>query len=67
VSGYILPDLLDEFGPQFFAEAPLLLAQGKLKCEERIIESMEAAPQALVDTLTGHEDIGKPVVIIARE
>ncbi|THU97229.1 NAD(P)-binding protein [Dendrothele bispora CBS 962.96] len=65
--GFIVPDFLSQFGAKFYNEVPALVAQGKLKSEERIIEGWDNAAEALVDMMkTGHDAIGKPVVVVGK-
>jgi NADPH-dependent curcumin reductase CurA len=67
IHGYIVPDLIPQFASRFFAEIPPLLAQGKIKCEEYIVEGIENTPQVLIDSLRGYDGIGKPVVLVAKD
>ncbi|KAF8910460.1 hypothetical protein CPB84DRAFT_1842477 [Gymnopilus junonius] len=68
IRGFIVPDFLPQLLGRFFEEVPALMAQGKLKSEERNIHGIENTPEAIVDMLkSGHGVAGKPVVIIAQE
>jgi len=65
--GFIVPEFVPQFAGKFFSEVPALVAQGKLKSEERVIEGWDKAAQALVDMMkTGHDAIGKPVVVVGQ-
>ena len=67
LQGFIVPDFLSQFGAKFYNEVPALVAQGKLKSEERIIEGWDNAAEALVDMMkTGHDAIGKPVIVVGK-
>ncbi|THU92228.1 NAD(P)-binding protein [Dendrothele bispora CBS 962.96] len=66
--GFIVPDFLPQFMGQFLQEVPTMIGQGKLKSKELLVEGIENAAQAIVDMLnSGHDVIGKPVVIVAKE
>ena len=66
--GFLVPDLIPQFGQRFYGEVPALLAQGKIKSLEYVTEGLENAAQALVDMLKGGDvGVGKPVVRVATE
>ncbi|RDB24661.1 Zinc-type alcohol dehydrogenase-like protein PB24D3.08c [Hypsizygus marmoreus] len=65
--GFIVPDLIPQFIGKFMTEVPALMATGKLKSEEAITQGFENAPQAIVNMLSsGHNAVGKPVVVVAE-
>jgi len=64
LNGFIVPDLIPQFAGQFFQEIPGLLAQGKIKCKEYVVNGFDNAPQAIVDVLKGYDGVGKPVVVV---
>jgi NADPH-dependent curcumin reductase CurA len=65
--GFIVPEFIPQFMGKFFAEVPALMAQGKLRSDERVIRGWENLAQAFVDMLSsGHEQVGKPVVVVAE-
>ncbi|KIY66728.1 NAD(P)-binding protein [Cylindrobasidium torrendii FP15055 ss-10] len=64
INGFLLPDLIPEFGAKFFQDVPVMLSEGKLRSQEVVYKGIEKAAQALVDTLTSGSDVsgGKLVV-----
>lgn len=60
---------MPKLGPRFFAEVPALMAQGKLTARETLTEGLENAADAFLKMLQegGAEELGKPVVIVAKE
>ncbi|KAF9502004.1 NAD(P)-binding protein [Pleurotus eryngii] len=67
LTGFIVPDLIPQYGRRFFTEIPALLAQGKIKSREVVFEGIDNAPRALLAVLNGGEDAGKVVVMVAKE
>ncbi|KAJ8689346.1 hypothetical protein PTI98_013374 [Pleurotus ostreatus] len=67
IRGFLVPDLIPKFAGKFFAEIPALVAQGKLKSQESIIEGLENAPDAFLRMLKGGESVGKVVVLVSKE
>ena len=60
IKGFIVIAHFDEMG-EFIAEAADLLASGKLRMKETVVEGIERAPQAFIDLLNGG-NTGKMVV-----
>ncbi|KAF7428361.1 hypothetical protein PC9H_007583 [Pleurotus ostreatus] len=67
LTGFLVPDLIPQYGGRFFTEIPALLAQGKIKSREVVFEGIDSAPRALLAVLNGGEDAGKVVVMVAKE
>ncbi|KAG6892335.1 hypothetical protein C0993_004041, partial [Termitomyces sp. T159_Od127] len=68
VRGFIVPDFIPQYFGKFMEQVPALMAQGKLRSEEYAIDGIENAPQALVEMLLGGGDnVGKPIIIVAKE
>ncbi|KAJ4466760.1 hypothetical protein J3R30DRAFT_3663430 [Lentinula aciculospora] len=69
IRGFIVPDLIPQFGGRFFQEVPALVAQGKLQSEETIIgEKWEDVPEAIIEMMSsGHGHAGKPVIVVAQQ
>ncbi|KAL4255917.1 Medium-chain dehydrogenase/reductase [Pleurotus pulmonarius] len=67
IRGFLVPDLIPKFAGKFFAEVPALVAQGKIRSQEAIVEGLENAPAALLDMLKGGGKVGKVVVVVAEE
>ena len=65
VQGFIVFDHYDHF-PEFLAEVAPLLADGTICYRETVAEGLEAAPEAFIGMLTGH-NFGKQLVRIAPE
>lgn len=65
IKGFIVTDWRDRL-PEYLKEANELLAQGRLKMKETVVEGIERAPQAFIDLLRG-ANVGKMVVKIAPE
>ena len=64
LNGFIASDLTSQFAGQFYQEIPGLLAQGKIKCKEYVVDGFDNAPQAIVDVLKGYDGVGKPVIVV---
>jgi NADPH-dependent curcumin reductase CurA len=60
LKGFIVTDHQDRMG-EFVAEAGAALRDGKLTCDETIVDGLENAPEAFLGVLRG-ENIGKMVV-----
>jgi NADPH-dependent curcumin reductase CurA len=60
VQGFIISFHLDKL-PQFFAEVGPLVAGGKVKYQETVVEGLANAPKAFMGLLRG-ENAGKMVV-----
>ncbi|KAG9220823.1 hypothetical protein CCMSSC00406_0002577 [Pleurotus cornucopiae] len=67
LTGFLVPDLIPQYGGRFFTEIPALLAQGKIKSREVVFQGIDSAPRALLAVLNGGEDAGKVVVMVAKE
>ncbi|KAF9003873.1 hypothetical protein BDQ17DRAFT_1424846 [Cyathus striatus] len=68
IKGFIVPEYIPQFIGRFFAEVPALMAQGKIRSEEAVVKGIENAPKAIADMLgSGHETVGKPVVVVAED
>ena len=65
VQGFIVFDHYDHF-PEFLAEVAPLLADGAICYRETVAEGLEAAPEAFIGMLTGH-NFGKQLVRVAPE
>jgi NADPH-dependent curcumin reductase CurA len=63
IRGFLVRDWADEKGA-FLAEVAPLLAQGRLKAKETVVEGIARAPQAFLDMLHG-ANVGKMVVRLA--
>jgi NADPH-dependent curcumin reductase CurA len=63
IRGFILMDWLDKT-PDFLREVGGLLAQGKLRAKETIVEGLDRAPEALLEMLRGG-NVGKMLVKLA--
>jgi NADPH-dependent curcumin reductase len=64
VEGFIIFDHYPQYYADFVRETTPLLESGKLKSREHFIDSLEAAPQGLIDLLQGG-NFGKVVVKVA--
>lgn len=62
--GFIIYDHYAEHYEAFFREMSALLAQGKIKVREDVIDTLEGAPQGLASLLEG-KNFGKVVVKVA--
>lgn len=60
VQGFIITDHIDKL-PQFFAEVGPLVASGKVKYQETVVDGLANAPRAFMGLLRG-ENAGKMVV-----
>ncbi|KAJ7693401.1 hypothetical protein B0H17DRAFT_1199913 [Mycena rosella] len=69
IYGLMVAEHMATLGPRFFAEVPALMAQGKVTARETFTEGLENAADAFVKMLQagGAEELGKPVVIVAKE
>ncbi|KAJ7864452.1 hypothetical protein B0H14DRAFT_440336 [Mycena olivaceomarginata] len=69
IHGLFVGDHIPTLGPRFFAEVPALIVQGKMVGQESFTEGLEAAAEVLVKLLQegGGDDVGKPIVVVARE
>ncbi|KAJ6489172.1 hypothetical protein C8R47DRAFT_978193 [Mycena vitilis] len=69
IEGFLLPELVPEFGPRFYTEVPALLAQGKMTAKEDIMVGLENGPEALLAALQegGNGAAGKVVILVATE
>ncbi|KAL1663456.1 hypothetical protein GGF50DRAFT_102972 [Schizophyllum commune] len=65
VNGFLTPYLAEEYAPKFFVDVPPMIAEGKLKSEERIYDGIESAPQAFVDMLKGGWDTANGKVVVS--
>ncbi|KAI4293619.1 NAD(P)-binding protein, partial [Schizophyllum commune Loenen D] len=65
VNGFLTPYLAEEYAPKFFVNVPPMIAEGKLKSEERIYDGIESAPQAFVDMLKGGWDTANGKVVVS--
>jgi NADPH-dependent curcumin reductase CurA len=63
IRGFIVDEHL-EFWPQGLGELGALVAEGKLKYRESIVQGLEAAPEALIGLLKG-KNFGKQLVKLA--
>jgi hypothetical protein len=64
MQGFIFDDYFDAFGPRFmafFQEMSGLLADGKIKTLEHVVDGLESAPVALMRQLKG-DNFGKVIV-----
>lgn len=67
ISGFLVLELLPMYGAKFFAEVAPLLEKGVITSKEHVVEGIDNAIQALIDTSKGGgESIGKPVVVVAE-
>ena len=62
----VVVDWEEEYGEEFFATIPAMVASGKLKYLATIYKGLNEAGQGLTDLMTG-ANIGKAVVVIADE
>ncbi|KAJ7693424.1 hypothetical protein B0H17DRAFT_1060123 [Mycena rosella] len=69
IYGLLVGEHMTSLGPRFFTEVPALMAQGRLTVRETFTEGLENAADAFVKMLQagGAEELGKPVVIVAKE
>ncbi|KAK7039338.1 zinc-type alcohol dehydrogenase-like protein PB24D3.08c [Favolaschia claudopus] len=69
IEGFLVPDLAPRLAPRFYAEMPLLLAQGKITAKEYISEGLSSGPEALAAVLRegGNEAVGKPIIRVALD
>jgi len=68
ITAYSVRELMAPFFQRFFSEFPVLMSEGKLRSEEAVTEGFANAAQALVNMLkSGSDDIGKPVIVVAKE
>lgn len=65
--GFLVSDLIPQIAPRFFSEIPALLAQGKLKSQENIVDGIENGAKAFVDMLKDSTAVGKPVIRVAKD
>ncbi len=63
IRGFIVMDWFDRT-PEFLREVGALLAQGRLRVRETVVEGIERAPQAFLDVLRG-VNVGKMLVKLA--
>ncbi|KAF7360694.1 Zinc-type alcohol dehydrogenase-like protein PB24D3.08c [Mycena venus] len=69
IHGLFVGDHVAALAPRFYTEVPALMAQGKMHAREALTEGLENAPEALMKLLQegGAEELGKPVVVVAKE
>ncbi|KAJ6521972.1 hypothetical protein DFH09DRAFT_1330864 [Mycena vulgaris] len=69
IYGLLIGEHMEALGPRFFTEVPALMAQGKVTARETFTEGLENAADAFVKMLQegGAEELGKPVMIVAKE
>ncbi|KAJ7803422.1 hypothetical protein B0H14DRAFT_3450028 [Mycena olivaceomarginata] len=69
IHGLFVGDHIPTLAPRFFAEVPPLIVQGKMVGQESFTEGLETAAEVLVKLLqeAGGDDLGKPIVVVARE
>ena len=65
IKGFIVSDHYDRF-PAFLEECAPLVASGRLKYREDIVEGLEAAPSALIGLFQGR-NFGKQIVRVSRD
>jgi NADPH-dependent curcumin reductase CurA len=65
IKGFIVSDHYDRF-PAFLREMTPLVASGRLKYREDVVEGLEAAPQALIGMFEGR-NFGKMIVRVAPD
>ncbi len=63
--GFIVSDFAAQ-EPQFLAEVIPLVAQGKIKYHEDVVEGLQNAPAGLIGLLRG-ENLGKRIVHVANK
>ncbi|KAK7044412.1 zinc-type alcohol dehydrogenase-like protein PB24D3.08c [Favolaschia claudopus] len=69
IRGLFVGDLIPTYAGKFYAEMPQLMAQGKMVWKEVVSEGLESAPEALRALLQsgGGDDLGKPIIVVAKE
>ncbi|KAJ6510817.1 hypothetical protein C8R45DRAFT_965259 [Mycena sanguinolenta] len=69
VEGFLAPELAPRLAPRFYAEMPVLVAEGKITAKEHITEGLENGPAAMAAVLKegSNEAAGKPVILVATE
>jgi NADPH-dependent curcumin reductase len=65
IKGFIVSDHFDRF-PAFFQECAPLVASGRLKYREHIVEGLESAPEALIGLFQGR-NFGKLLVRVGSD
>lgn len=64
MKGFIVSDYSERF-PEGIKQLAAWLNEGKLKCEENIIEGLQNAPDAFIGLFRG-ENLGKQLVKVAE-